>query len=71
MASAEWLLKSFISTEFFEFLIQKFMMFSICFKVKIKLQKNYIEYKKAETVSFIIGMVTESSMKYEKITYEL
>jgi len=40
----------------------------IYFKVKIKPDNNYLEDKKDEQVSLTLGMVTETRVKYEKIT---
>ncbi|PRR83476.1 HlyD family secretion protein [Clostridium vincentii] len=42
---------------------------NVYFKVKIKPEKNYLEDKKGEQVSLTLGMVTETRVKYEKITY--
>ena len=42
---------------------------NVYFKVKIKPEKNYLEDKKGEKVSLTLGMVTETRVKYEKITY--
>ncbi|MDU4939766.1 MAG: HlyD family efflux transporter periplasmic adaptor subunit [Clostridium sp.] len=42
---------------------------NIYFKVMIKPEKNYIEDSKGEKVNLIVGMVTESRVKYERITY--
>lgn len=42
---------------------------NVYFKVKIKPDRNYLEDKKGEKVSLTLGMVTETRVKYEKITY--
>ena len=42
---------------------------NVYFKVKIKLDNNYLEDKKGERVNLTLGMVTETRVKYEKITY--
>jgi len=42
---------------------------NVYFKVKIKPDSNYLEDKKGEKVSLTLGMVTETRVKYEKITY--
>ena len=39
------------------------------FKVKIKLEKTYLEDSKGERVNLTLGMVAETRVKYEKITY--
>jgi len=41
----------------------------VYFKVKIKLDKTNLEDAKGEKVNLSIGMVTETRLKYEKITY--
>jgi membrane fusion protein, peptide pheromone/bacteriocin exporter len=42
---------------------------NIYFKVKVKPDKTYLEDSKGERVNLTIGMVTETRVKYEKITY--
>lgn len=42
---------------------------NIYFKVKVKPDKTYLEDKKGERVNLTIGMITETRVKYEKITY--
>ena len=42
---------------------------NVYFKVKIKPDKTYLEDKKGERVNLTLGMVTETRVKYEKITY--
>ncbi|GAA0086068.1 HlyD family efflux transporter periplasmic adaptor subunit [Clostridium sp. CTA-7] len=42
---------------------------NIFFKVKVKPDKTYLEDSKGEKVNLSIGMVTETRVKYEKITY--
>ena len=42
---------------------------NVYFKVKIKLDNNYLEDKKGERVNLTLGMITETRVKYEKITY--
>ena len=42
---------------------------NVYFKVKVKLDKTYLADKKGEKVNLILGMVTETRVKYEKITY--
>lgn len=42
---------------------------NVFFKVKVKPEKNYLEDKKGEKVNLTLGMVTETRVKYEKITY--
>jgi len=42
---------------------------NVYFKVKIKPDNNYLEDKKGERVNLTLGMVTETRVKYEKITY--
>lgn len=39
------------------------------FKIKIRPSKSYLEDKKGERVNIIPGMVSETRVKYEKITY--
>lgn len=39
------------------------------FKVKIKPDNDYLEDKRGERVNLTLGMVTETRVKYEKITY--
>ena len=39
------------------------------FKVKIKPDSDYLKDKKGEKVKLTLGMVTETRVKYEKITY--
>jgi len=39
------------------------------FKVKVKPEKTYLEDSKGERVNLTLGMVTETRVKYEKITY--
>lgn len=39
------------------------------FKVKVKPEQTYLEDSKGERVNLTIGMVTETRVKYEKITY--
>ncbi|MBU3160889.1 HlyD family secretion protein [Clostridium frigoris] len=41
----------------------------VFFKVKVKLDKTYLEDKKGEKVNLTLGMVTETRVKYEEITY--
>ena len=42
---------------------------NVYFKVKVKPEKTYLEDSKGERVNLTIGMVTETRVKYEKITY--
>lgn len=42
---------------------------SVYFKVKVKSDKTYLEDTKGEKVNLTIVMVTETRVKYEKITY--
>jgi len=42
---------------------------NVYFKVKVKLDKTYLADKKGEKVNITLGMVTETRVKYEKITY--
>ncbi|MBZ9606706.1 HlyD family efflux transporter periplasmic adaptor subunit [Clostridium estertheticum] len=42
---------------------------NVYFEVKVKLDKNYLADKKGEKVNLTLGMVTETRVKYEKITY--
>lgn len=42
---------------------------NVYFKAKIKPDKNYLEDKKGDKVMLTQGMVTETRIKYEKITY--
>lgn len=42
---------------------------NVYFKVKVKLDRTYLADKKGEKVNLTLGMVTETSVKYEKITY--
>lgn len=42
---------------------------NVYFKVKVKPEKAYLEDSKGERVNLSIGMVTETRVKYEKITY--
>ena len=42
---------------------------NVFFKVKVKPDKTYLEDSKGEKVNLTIGMVTETRVKYEKITY--
>ena len=42
---------------------------SVYFKVKVKPKKTYLKDSKGEKVNLTIGMVTETRVKYEKITY--
>lgn len=42
---------------------------NVYFKVKVKPDKTYLEDTKGEKVNLTIGMVTETRVKYEKITY--
>ncbi|MBZ9606710.1 HlyD family secretion protein [Clostridium estertheticum] len=42
---------------------------NVYFKVKVKLDKTYLSDKKGEKVNLTLGMVTETRVKYEKITY--
>lgn len=39
------------------------------FKVKVKPEKTYLQDKKGEKINLTLGMVTETRVKYEKITY--
>ena len=39
------------------------------FKVKIKPEETYLADKRGEKVNLTVGMVTETRVKYEKITY--
>ncbi|MBU3229168.1 HlyD family secretion protein [Clostridium algidicarnis] len=42
---------------------------NVYFKVKVKPDKTYLEDTKGEKVNLTIGVVTETRVKYEKITY--
>ncbi|MBL4931804.1 HlyD family secretion protein [Clostridium paridis] len=42
---------------------------NIYFKAKIKPEKTYLKDKKGQVVGLSLGMVTETRVKYEKITY--
>ncbi|WP_291631361.1 HlyD family secretion protein [Clostridium sp.] len=42
---------------------------NVFFKVKVKPNKTYLEDSKGEKVNLTLGMVTETRVKYEKITY--
>ncbi|TDT57226.1 HlyD family secretion protein [Fonticella tunisiensis] len=42
---------------------------NVYFKVKVKPEKTYLTDKKGERVNLTLGMVTETRVKYEKITY--
>lgn len=42
---------------------------NIYFKVRVKPDKTYLEDSKGERVNLTIGMVAETRVKYEKITY--
>jgi len=42
---------------------------NVFFKVKIKPEKTYLKDKKGEKVNLTLGMVTETRVRYEKITY--
>jgi hypothetical protein len=42
---------------------------NVYFKVKVKLDKTYLEHRKGEKVNRILGMVTETRVKHEKTTY--
>ena len=42
---------------------------NVYFKVKVKPDVTYLEDSKGERVNLTIGMVTETRVKYEKITY--
>lgn len=42
---------------------------NVYFKVKVKLDKTNLADKKGEKVNLALGMVTETRVKYEKITY--
>lgn len=42
---------------------------NVYFKLKVKPEKTYLEDTKGERVNLSIGMVTETRVKYEKITY--
>lgn len=42
---------------------------NVYFKVKVKPDKTYLEDSKGEKVNLTLGMVTETRVKYEKITY--
>jgi len=42
---------------------------NVYFKVRIKPEKTYLEDSKGEKVNLSLGMVTETRVKYEKITY--
>ncbi|CAM2077111.1 MAG: HlyD family efflux transporter periplasmic adaptor subunit [uncultured Clostridium sp.] len=42
---------------------------NVYFKLKVKPEKTYLEDSKGERVNLTIGMVTETRVKYEKITY--
>lgn len=41
----------------------------VYFNVKVKPEKTYLQDKKGEKVNLTLGMVTETRVKYEKITY--
>lgn len=42
---------------------------NVYFKVKVKPDKTFLQDKKGEKVNLTLGMVTETRVKYEKITY--
>lgn len=42
---------------------------SVYFKVRVKPEKIYLEDSKGEKVNLSLGMITETRVKYEKITY--
>lgn len=42
---------------------------NVFFKVKVAPEKTYLSDKKGEKVNLTLGMVTETRVKYEKITY--
>lgn len=42
---------------------------NVYFNVKVKPEKAYLQDKKGEKVNLTLGMVTETRVKYEKITY--
>lgn len=42
---------------------------NVFFKVKVEPEKTYLSDKKGEKVNLTLGMVTETRVKYEKITY--
>jgi len=42
---------------------------NVYFKVRVKPEKTYLEDSKGEKVNLSLGMVTETRVKYEKITY--
>lgn len=42
---------------------------NVYFKVRVKPNKTYLQDKKGEKVNLTLGMVTETRVKYEKITY--
>lgn len=42
---------------------------NVFFKVRVKPEKNYLEDRKGEKINLTLGMVTETRVKYEKITY--
>lgn len=42
---------------------------NVYFRVKVKPNETYLEDKKGEKVNLTLGMVTETRVKYEKITY--
>lgn len=42
---------------------------NVYFKVKVKPDKTYLEDSKGERVNLSLGMVTETRVKYEKVTY--
>lgn len=42
---------------------------NVFFKVKVKPEKTYLEDSKGEKVNLTLGMVAETRVKYEKITY--
>ena len=44
---------------------------SIYFKVKVKPKKTYLQNSKGEKVNLTIGMVTETIVKYKKMTESL
>jgi multidrug resistance efflux pump len=42
---------------------------NVYFKVKVKIDKTYLADKKGEKINLTLGMITETRVKYEKITY--
>lgn len=42
---------------------------NIFFKIKVKPEKTYLKDKKGEKVNLVSGMITETRVKYEKVTY--